>query len=545
VTTPLLDVRHLFLQDRATGRTLLHPLSFHINPGERVALVGESGSGKSLTALSIPGLLPSNISIGTQSELIWQGSTLLHTLPERERRRYRGRDIGVIFQDPLHALNPVMTVGAQLIEVLQRHLTLDASQYRKEAINRLSEVELPTPDRLLDVYPCHLSGGQQQRIMIAMAMAARPALLIADEPTTALDPLTQQHLLTLLEHVRTQHHTGLLFISHDLRLVERWADRVLVLEQGYLRENGSTRDIFNSPKHPYTRRLMEACPHRQSVLQHRSFSNTPTPTTPAILALDQITVRVDSGHTSNGRAAFRLAPISLNIREGHSIGLIGGSGSGKTTLARLIMGLLPSQSGILSYRGTPVRQLTPAQQQARRRDVQMIFQNPYASLNPAWTIEAILREPLELMGLNQSRSADRDKLCEMLRHVELDSHDTILRRHPSDFSGGQRQRLALARALLLEPKLLVCDEATSALDVSIQADIVKLLKRLQNERHLGLVIIAHDLAMIAALADEVIVMHHGEIVEQGDVQKVLNHPTHSVTQQLCAASDGGLVKELY
>ncbi|MES2205215.1 MAG: ABC transporter ATP-binding protein [Pseudomonadota bacterium] len=534
MNAPILDVQQLSLQELSRHQILLHPLSFKVHLGECVALVGESGSGKSLTALSIPNLLPPSIKMHEKSQVIWQGKTDLTQLSEAQVRLYRGRHIGFIFQDPLHALNPVITIGAQLIEVLKYHNIPDAE---REAVSRLAEVGLPEPHTLLNVYPCHLSGGQQQRVMIAMAMAARPLLLIADEPTTALDPVTQHHILSLLNDLRVKHNMGLLLISHDLRLIKRWADRVLVLEKGYLREQGTTIELFSHPEHRYTRRLMQAKPDFIEILKGRKEEATNTDeSSMAILSLKEVSTNIAPENTQYLRSPFQLAPINLNLRASHCIGVIGSSGSGKTTLAKLIMGLIRVGAGKILYRGKDISTLTHSEQIAKRSDVQMIFQNPYASLNPSWTIEAILREPLELTGRSRSKKEDCEKLYKVLGQVELEANASILNRYPSAFSGGQRQRFALARALLLEPKILVCDEATSALDVSIQAEIIALLSRLRKEQGLGLLVIAHDLSMISSLADEVLVMSAGNVIEQGICHKILQHPMHPITQSLCAAS---------
>ena len=536
-------------------------VGFDVPENTTVALVGESGSGKSVTAMSILNLLPVNAE--RRGRILFQGRDLLQaTLPELQA--LRGRDIACVFQDPMSSLNPVFTVGRQLCEPLQRHLGLSRRQALARAEALLDEVGLPDPKRRLSSHPHELSGGQQQRVMIAMALACEPRLLIADEPTTALDVTIQRQILELLARLKARHRMAMLFISHDLGVVGEIADRVVVMRQGTVREQGDVATLFAQPRDAYTRALL-ACrpsldrpPARLPTIDDATAAAAaaprpaPAPTAaaaakdpdaPVVLQVDGLTKGYWVRAGVFGRREFRAVKgASFTLRRGHTLGVVGESGSGKTTMGLALLRLHEPQGGPeggrIAFDGHDLLRLSRREMLPVRRRIQVVFQNPYASLNPRFPIGRTLVEPLAIHGIGRDHAEREDRARALLARVGLDA--SAMGRYPHEFSGGQRQRIAIARCLTLDPEVLVLDEAVSALDVSVQAQVLNLLKDLQDERGLAYVFISHDLAVVRFMADEVMVMQHGEVVEQAPVDVVLDAPRQAYTQRLLAAIPRGV-----
>ena len=530
--TPLLDVRGL--QIGFGGRTVVHGIDFQIAPGEKLALVGESGSGKTVSALSLLRLVQ-NAEVRGQALL---GGRDLLALSERELRGVRGDEVAVIFQEPMTALNPLYTVGQQIAEVLQLKKGLTAAQAQAGTVELLASTGIPEPARRAGAYPHQLSGGQRQRAMIAMALASAPRLLLADEPTTALDVSLRGQMLDLLSDLQRQHGMAVLLITHDLNLVRRFADRVAVMERGHLVEQGGVADVFARPAHAYTRMLLASRPQRDVVELAADGA-------PVLLQADRLEVAYPvplpglKGWFRKGRfvavkgADFRLA-------KGRTLGVIGESGSGKSTLALAALGLVP-HGGELQVAGTAWQACRGlAAQRAVRRRVQVVFQDPFSSLSPRMTVEQIVGEGLSIHHPGLSLAQRRARVVAALADVGLvddpQHGGDWLQRYPHEFSGGQRQRLAIARALVVEPDLLVLDEPTSALDVTVQKQVLGLLQRLQRERGLAYLLITHDVDVIAAMAHDVIVMKDGSVVESGPVDQVLSAPAHPYTRLLVQAA---------
>ena len=529
-------------------------VSFAVAENATVALVGESGSGKSVTAMSILKLLPDNAE--RRGTIRFQGRDLLAAAPA-ELRALRGKDIACVFQDPMGSLNPVFTVGHQLCEPLRLHLGLTRRQALARAEALLAEVGLPEPKRRLGAYPHELSGGQQQRVMIAMALACEPKLLIADEPTTALDVTIQRQILELLAKLKEQRRMSMLFISHDLALVGEIADRVVVMRQGLVREQGSAAEVFERPRDAYTKALLACRPTleqqgaRLAVIDdHMAGRSAPArrtaeakdPAAPVVLQATDITKSFWLRRGVFGRREFQaVRGASFTLRRGHTLGIVGESGSGKTTLGLTLLRLHEPSGGPAGGRavfdGQDLLALTPGQMLPMRRRIQVVFQNPYASLNPRFTVAQTLVEPMAIHAIGADDAERLARARALLVKVGLD--DTALQRYPHEFSGGQRQRIAIARCLTLAPELLVLDEAVSALDVSVQAQVLNLLKDLQDELGLAYIFISHDLAVVRFMADEVLVMKDGEVVEQADVAQILAAPREAYTRRLLEAVPRG------
>ena len=540
-------------------------VSFDLPENTTVALVGESGSGKSVTAMSILNLLPDNAE--RRGAIHFQGRDLL-AAGRAELQRLRGKDIACVFQDPMSSLNPVLPIGAQLAEPLRLHLGMSARQARGRAEALLGEVGLPEPRRRLDAYPHELSGGQQQRVMIAMAIACEPRLLIADEPTTALDVTIQRQILELLAGLKARHRMSMLFISHDLGVVGEIADRVVVMRQGTVREQGEVARIFAAPQDAYTRALLACRPTLQDpparlmvIDEHLAGATAPQaaatpprakdPAAPVVLKVEALDKSFWLRRGVFGRREFKAVQgVSFELKRGHTLGIVGESGSGKTTTGLALLRLHEAAGGPLrgraffqSARGGPgadLLQLGKAAWLPMRRRVQVVFQNPYASLNPRFTIGQTLVEPMAIHRLEADDAAREAKARALLAKVGIDP--SAWSKYPHEFSGGQRQRIAIARCLTLDPELLVLDEAVSALDVSVQAQVLNLLKDLQDELGLAYVFISHDLAVVRFMADEVLVMKDGEVVERNSTQALLEAPREAYTQRLLAAvlQGGGL-----
>lgn len=564
-TPLLLDVNNLNVHFKGT-QGLFHAvkdLNFSVAQGEILALVGESGCGKSTTALSILRLLAPGATL--QGDIRFKGRNLLN-LSMRQMRRIRGSEISMIFQEPMTSLNPVHPIGRQIAETLRLHENLSRQAARQRAIELLDLVRIPEPQRRIDDYPHNLSGGQRQRVMIAMAVACRPSLLIADEPTTALDVSIQAQVLELLDELRRELSMGVLLITHDLGVVAQWADRVAVMYGGEKVEENHTETLFRQPGHAYTRGLLGASLHGGNTLHysesrlseiHVKPDESGEPQfvlhTPEVVPPRPVIMRADTGKTVESAVpllsvrALRtdyqtrqgvvhaVNDVSFDIRAGESVGLVGESGSGKSTLCKTLMRLLPAASGQIVFDGQDVAPLKEKMLKPWRRRIQMVFQDPYASLNPRRTVFDILDTVLRVHDV-RGAAERRRRIDTMLDRVGLPSNAG--RRYPNEFSGGQRQRIVIARALILKPELLVCDEPVSALDVSVQAQILNLLVELKQEFNLSYLFISHDLAVVRYIADNVLVMHQGQIVESGSHQDIWNRPQHEYTRTLLAAVPG-------
>ena len=524
---PLLAIEQLSVMFNQS-QTVVDAISFHIQAGETFALVGESGSGKSMTALSVLRLVPPNAKITAQS-INLQGDKLL-THSELELCKVRGRRIGLIFQDPLSSLNPVMTIGSQIAEVINIHFSLAKSELEQRVLELLRQVEIPNPEQRLKDYPHQLSGGQRQRVMIAMALAGKPDLLIADEPTTALDVTIQAQILTLLKNIQQQTGMALWLISHDLALVSTMADRVAVMQQGKIVETGITAELFANPQHSYTQKLLNVLPS----IHHAGKDVTNHVSTPLLQVSDlycHYPIRkgifkrvVDTVRAVDG--------VSFSIEKGKTLALVGESGCGKTTLGKSLLNLLPSHGRVV-INGIELNTLTGEALRQQRANIQIVFQDPFSSMNPRMLVGDIIAEGIRALYPNVTEEQRISRVKQLLQQVDL-PEDAIYR-YPHEFSGGQRQRICIARALAVEPKLIVCDEPTSALDVSVQAQIIQLLKTLQQEQGVSYLFITHDLAVVAEIAHEIAVMYQGKIIEHGSAEQVLKQPQHAYTQQLLAA----------
>ncbi|MBT9512567.1 MAG: ABC transporter ATP-binding protein [Acidovorax sp.] len=534
--TPLLQVQDLHV--RFGAKEVVRGVNFSIAAGEKLALVGESGSGKTITALGLL-RLAGDAAITGQALLLGRGDLL--ALTEREMRGVRGGDIAMVFQEPMTALNPLMTIGLQIAEILQLKKGLTGAQCAQAAIELLAQTGIPEPARRANSFPHQLSGGQRQRAMIAMALASAPKLLLADEPTTALDVTLRGQILDLLSDLQRQNGMAVLLITHDLNLVRRFADRVAVMEQGVLVEQGPVAEVFAAPQHAYTRRLIASQPRRDVV-----EADPPAGTAPVVQAQDLRVVYPTPLPGIRGwfkRGEFvAVQGAHLQLLPGQTLGVVGESGSGKSTLAQAILGLLPC-AGELQVGGQawqqPAMRNTPANQQLRRR-VQVVFQDPFSSLSPRLTVEEIVGEGLKVHEPTQTVVQRRARVAAALEEVGLAEaqYPRLLERYPHEFSGGQRQRLAIARALIVQPQVLVLDEPTSALDVTIQQQVLGLLQRLQKEKGLSYLLITHDVDVIRAMAHEVLVMKDGAVLESGSVNAVLDAPQHPYTQRLVAAASG-------
>ncbi len=511
------------------GQAVVDGVNLSIQAGERVALVGESGSGKSVTALSVLRLLESAQLSG---QVLWQGQDLLQHTPA-QMLRIRGDEIAMIFQEPMTALNPLMTVGAQISEVLQLKKLLPRRDADARAVHLLSETGIDDPERRFGAYPHQLSGGQRQRAMMAMALASEPKLLLADEPTTALDASLRLQMLQLLADLQQKTGMAVLLITHDLALVRHFADRVAVMEKGHLVEHGPMKDLFENPCHAYTRKLLDSRPSREGLA---SGDRTLLPT----VQVHGLAIRypiAGSGFLSWFRSSHftALHSASFDIRPGMTMGVMGESGSGKSSLAQALLGLLPFEGEVnfsgLQWTGSPARDLV------LRSQVQVVFQDPYGSLSPRRTIGEIVSEGLCLHQPQWSQAQVEQMVLATLAEVGMPATEfpDLLNRYPHAFSGGQRQRIALARALVVEPGLLVLDEPTSALDVTVQQQILRLLQKLQADRGIAYLVITHDVDVLRAMAHDVLVLQAGQVVEQGSVEEVLDRPQHPYTRSLMAA----------
>ncbi|HNI86059.1 MAG TPA: dipeptide ABC transporter ATP-binding protein [Ottowia sp.] len=532
----LLEVRDLSVAFGA--KTVVEGVSLAIAPGEKLALVGESGSGKTVTALSLLRLLHDARVGGSAWFDDGRQRRELLALPERELRGLRGDQIAMIFQEPMTALNPLMTVGAQIAEVLRLKRALTPAQSAQAAIELIAHTGIPEPERRAGAYPHQLSGGQRQRAMIAMALACAPKLLLADEPTTALDVSLRGQMLELLDDLRRDHGMAVLLITHDLNLVRRFADRVAVMQHGRLVEQGATESIFNAPEHPYTRQLMASRPERDVVEAAADAGATPALSAQGLRVVYPTPLPGIRGWFRKG-AFVALQGADFAIAAGRTLGVIGESGSGKSTLAQAALGLLPRPqvAGQVQVSGRSWQGRAGADRPLRRA-VQVVFQDPFSSLSPRLTVEEIVGEGLRVHAPVMPPAERSQRVGQALADVGLTqaAFPGLLGRYPHEFSGGQRQRIALARALIVQPELLVLDEPTSALDVTIQKQVLGLLQQLQRERGLAYLLITHDVDVVRAMAHEVLVLKDGAVVEAGAAAQVLGQPQHPYTQRLLAAA---------
>ncbi len=576
---PILDVRGLSIAFPTKSGVVdaVRSVSFSIEPGQTLGLVGESGSGKSVTSLALIGLLEESTQVSGE---VWfcDSSTPdaqpvdLLSLSREERRRYRGRLISMIFQEPLTSLNPVYTCGDQLVEALQLHQDLSGKAAESRAIALFEEVKLPEPKQILGRYPHQLSGGQQQRVMIAIALAGNPAVLIADEPTTALDVTIQSTILDLLRDLQTARGTAILFITHDMGVVSQIADRVAVMYKGDLVEIASVYDLFANPQHPYTQGLLNCRPRPNkqlrrlptvsdfmSVNENREITATVrtaaeraellAEVSPAeveqhrtellqqqpLLTVKDLTKAFPVSHGFFGKKTeFRAVDsVSFEVYPGETLGLVGESGCGKSTLSRCLLRLIEPSSGLVNFDGKSVLDLGSEDMRRLRREMQIVFQNPYGSLDARQTIGSAIMEPMRIHGLGGDERQRRSRTADLLERVGLDA--SAMNRMPFEFSGGQRQRVCIARTLACEPKFIICDESVSALDVSVQAQVLNLLKDLQQEFNLTYIFISHDLSVVKFVSDRIMVMNKGRIEEIGPSEAIYNSPQKPYTQQLIAA----------
>ncbi len=555
---PLLSVRNLrvnFRLDKHTTFEAVKGVSFDIPRNATVALVGESGSGKSVTSLSILGLLPKeNSSVLPGSEILYGGRNLV-ALDALELRKLRGADISMIFQEPMTSLNPVFTVGFQLGEVLRLHMGLSPGEARKRAIALLDEVGIPDPKYKINAFPSQMSGGQQQRVMIAMAIACEPKLLIADEPTTALDVTIQQQILDLIAALQQRRQMSVLFITHDLAVVGDIADHIVVMRDGNIREQGPAREVFENPRDAYTKALLQCRPRLdrrpvrlpviEDFMDGGAHAMNLNERKRGIQASDAIILEVRNlgkdFYTREGifgRRKFEAVKnVSFKLPKGKTLGLVGESGSGKTTVGLTLMRLHEASSGEALFEGRDILSMRPRDFMAYKRRIQIIFQNPYASLNPRFIIGQILTEPMLIHGIGSSAQERVNLAFEMLAKVGLP--EVSFYKYPHEFSGGQRQRIAIARCLTLKPDILICDESVSALDVSVQAQVLNLLQDLQDEFHLSYIFISHDLAVVKYISDQVMVMNQGEIIEIADSDEIYRHPQQPYTKKLLSSIPKG------
>lgn len=532
MTVPVLDVRGLTvaLPPSADRPNAVEDINITVGPGEIVCVVGESGSGKSVTASAVMGLLPRELR-ATQGETRVQEEDTLKATPQR-LRDMRGTKMAMIFQEPMTALNPVATVGAQIAEVLEIHTDLNAGDRRAKALEIMEAVHLPDPDKMIDSYPHQLSGGQRQRIMIAMALVLDPALLIADEPTTALDVTTQAQILKLVKEMQERRGTGVLFITHDFGVVAEIADRIVVMQHGRVIEQGPRDEVLKNPREPYTQMLMASVPSMVP-------PDRPVVTgDPALAAMGLNKVYGRKGFFGSGRVVHAAKDVDLKVARGETLGIVGESGSGKSTVARCIARLIDPTSGAVNLGGLDIANMPESKLRPHRSRVQIVFQDPYRSLNPRRTIgQSLIESPMNFGTTKETALSEARDLMELVG-LSGDALD----RYPHQFSGGQRQRICIARALAVKPEVLIADEAVSALDVSVQAQVLDLLDDIRQRYDLAMLFITHDLRVAAQICDRLIVMQNGQIVESGRTQEVYSKPKQDYTRTLLAAAPGADVE---
>lgn len=583
----LLEVKNLVTEFRTEDETIkaVNDVSFCLNKGKTIGIVGESGSGKSVTALSVMRLIANPPGRITGGEIIYHskesGPVDLLKIPEKTMRKLRGNEIAMIFQEPMTSLNPVFTCGDQVMEAIVLHQKISKKEAKIKTIDLFKEVQLPRPETIFDSYPHQLSGGQKQRVMIAMAMSCNPSILIADEPTTALDVTVQKTILELMQKLQQEHHMGILFITHDLGVIAELADHIVVMYKGKIVEQGATRDIFSDPQHPYTKGLLACRPPLNKRLhwlptvsdfmqtddagvmyestksinevtekliitgeerkQHHKVIYAKEP----LLELKNIKTYFPIRNGMFGKATSYVKAVddvSFNVYPGETLGLVGESGCGKTTLGRTILRLIEPTEGEIIFRGQNITHISTREMRTLRKDIQIIFQDPYSSLNPRITIGEAIMEPMQVHKIHDNNKMRKEKVIELLNRVNM--NESHFYRYPHEFSGGQRQRICIARALALNPQFIICDESVSALDVSVQAQVLNLLNELKKEFLFSYIFISHDLSVVKFMSDRMVVMNHGKIAEIGDADDIYLNPQTQYTQNLINAIPKGELSDI-
>jgi peptide/nickel transport system ATP-binding protein len=557
---PLLQVQHLTISFKTENSVVeaVKDLNFSLNRSEILAIVGESGSGKSVTSFSFLQLLAKTAVINGEILFSADGKSIqdLKNIQGKDLQSVRGKSIAIIFQEPMTSLNPVVKCGHQIMEALKAHKNISNEEAKKQAIHWISQVKLPDPAITFEKYPHELSGGQKQRIVIAMAMCCEPSLLICDEPTTALDVTVQKSILELIKELQVQSKMGVIFITHDLGVVQDIASRALVLFKGVLVEQGSIQEIFTNAKHPYTKALLACRPsnHDKGIrlpvvsdfLDPESKRKVSEPVhrteiknSSTVLKVNNVSIEFPTKRNLLGKTikSFKAVNnVSFDIKEGETLGIVGESGSGKTTLGRAMLRIIEPSEGSIEYRGKNIQTFNATELQALRKDIQLIFQDPYSSLNPKITIGNAIMEPMIVHRLYENNKQRKEKVIELLHKVNLSEEH--FNRYPHEFSGGQRQRIVIARALALNPRFLVCDESVSALDVSVQAQVLNLLNDLKAALGLTIVFISHDLSVVKYFCDRMLVLHKGELIEMGDAEQIYHSPKEPYTQSLLNSIPG-------
>ena len=539
---------------------VIHDISYGLNKNEILGIVGESGSGKSVSSLAILGLLPRRISKITSGSIIYEDEDLTQT-SSKAFQRIRGNKIAMIFQEPMSSLNPSMTCGKQVEEILLQHNSLSKNEVRQETISLFEKVKLPNPERILKSYPHAISGGQKQRVMIAMAIACKPDILIADEPTTALDVTVQKDIINLLKELQIETKMSIIFITHDLALISEIADRVIVMYKGDIVEQGAVKDIFKNPQHNYTKALINSRPSLDTRLQtlptiqdflNDTISNDIVTSEareknhkilyskPPILEVINVEKEFisKSGLFTKSQSFKAVNDVSFKLYEGETLGLVGESGCGKSTLGNAILQLDKATAGAILYNGVDITKLSKTETRTLRKDIQIIFQDPYSSLNPRIPVGEAIMEPMEVHNLYASNTERKEKVIDILNRVGLS--EDYFNRYPHEFSGGQRQRIGIARTIALQPKLIVCDESVSALDISVQAQVLNLLNELKTDFGFTYIFISHDLAVVKYMSDQLLVMNQGKIEELDDADVIYNAPKKEYTKKLIHAIPKGL-----
>lgn len=559
---PLLKVAKLsvIIRNQNTQSSILKNVNFSLNENEILGVVGESGSGKSVTALTILGLLPKTISEVTGGN-IYYNNTDITLLTEEELQNIRGKEISMIFQEPMSSLNPSMACGKQVAEILSQHTNLSKIAIKDEVLSLFEKVKLPSPKRIYKAYPHEISGGQKQRVMIAMAIACKPKVLIADEPTTALDVTVQSEIIKLLKSLQAEYKMSILFISHDLSLVSEIANQVMVMYKGEVVEHGSVDSIFKNPQHNYTKALIASRPSTKNRLkllptisdilqdkinyeviteEQRQQKHKDLYSKPPLLEINNVSkVFWNASGIFKKQMPFKAVnDVSFKIYEGETLGLVGESGCGKSTLSNLILQLDTATEGTIFYKGTDITKVSKSNLRKLRKDIQIIFQDPFASLNPRLSVGEAILEPMMVHQIGSNYKERKEKVIQLLRRVGLD--ETAFDKYPHQFSGGQRQRIGIARAIALEPKLIICDESVSALDISVQAQVLNLLNELKDNFNFTYLFISHDLAVVKYMSDQLIVMKDGKIEESGEADSIYKSPVSDYTKKLIHAIPKGL-----
>ena len=571
----LLEVKNLVTEFRTEDETVkaVNNISFTLSKGETIGIVGESGSGKSVTSLSVMRLIPNPPGKITAGEIIFHSKTKgpidIVTLPEKEMRQLRGNEIAMIFQEPMTSLNPVYTCGDQVMEAILLHQKVSKKEAKELTINLFKEVQLPRPDDIFNSYPHQISGGQKQRVMIAMAMSCKPTILIADEPTTALDVTVQATILDLMLKLQREQKMGIMFITHDLGVIAELADKVVVMYKGKIVEQGSVLDIFSNPTHPYTKGLLACRPPLDKRLlwlptvsdfMKTNDAGELIESTPSVKDVAEKHVLSKEERTEAHKKLYSKQPIlqiknlktyfpiqrglfgkakgfvhavddvSFDVYPGETLGLVGESGCGKTTLGRTILRLIEPTSGEILFDGINITKIDAAKMRALRKDIQIIFQDPYSSLNPRITIGQAIMEPMQVHGILENDKARKERVIELLHRVNM--NESHFYRYPHEFSGGQRQRVCIARAIALNPKFIICDESVSALDVSVQAQVLNLLNELKREFDFTYIFVSHDLSIVKFMSDRMVVMNKGKVEEMGDADEIYSNPQSEYTKNL-------------